>query len=266
MAPFVNIPGAGDPRVIHYTRLRDMDLRHSLEAEHGIFLGEGQKVIERALDAGHTPVSFLMTPRWAESFETRLAHVEAPCFVMSEAEIERVTGFHVHRGALAAFNRPQPRSCESLLANSRRLVVLEDVNDHANVGAIFRTVAALGWDGILLSPRCADPWYRRSLKVSMGAVLTLPFARVEDWYTLPDLLTASGYTSLAMTLAPDAVPLPSVRPETPLALIVGSEGHGLSHHWQTSSSTRVTIPMSRGVDSLNVAASVAIACWELAAR
>lgn len=264
MITFTPVATADDPRVHLYTGLRDMQLRQSLEAEHGIFMAEGEKVIERALAAGHEPLSFLLAPRWKEHLSRMLGTTDAPVYVMPEDEITSVTGFHVHRGALAAFRRPAPRSVEELLASSQRIVVLEDLTDHTNIGAIFRTVAALGWDGIVLSPRCADPWYRRSLKVSMGAVLTLPFAFVEDWYGLPDLLTRHGHPSLAMTLADDSVPLGSVEIPNRVALVVGAEGHGISDHWQQSATTRVTIPMREGIDSLNVAASVAIACWHLA--
>lgn len=251
-------PSADDLRV--FTHLRDVELRRSLEAEYGIYLAEGEKVIRRALAAGHAPHSFLLTERWLE----QLAELpDAPCFVMTESEIERLTGFHVHRGALAAMHRPEPRTAEDVLATARRVVIAEDLVDHTNLGAIFRTAAALGFDAVLLSPRCADPFYRRSIKVAMGAVFEVPHARVADWYAAPAMLRAAGFTTVAMTLAADAVPLHELDTPARVALIVGSEGNGLSDHWQRAADIRVTIPMAAGIDSLNVAASVAIACWHL---
>lgn len=182
-----------------------MQLRKSLETEHGLFMAEGHKIILRALEAGLVPRSFLVSPRWLEDLGPHIEDSSAEIFVLSEAEIETLTGFHVHRGALAAFERPSPQRSAELLSRHRRILVLEDLADHTNIGAIFRTAAALGWDAILLSPRCADPWYRRAIKVSMGAVFSVPFAYVDDWYRLPAELKASGFQSLAMTLAPDSV-------------------------------------------------------------
>lgn len=252
---------AADLRV--YCDLRDVQLRQAFEAEHGLYLAEGEKVIRRALQAGHAPHSFLLAARWIEPLADLLGATDAPCYVLSEAEIETLTGFHVHRGALAAIRRPSPVAPEVVLAGAKRVVVMEDLADHTNVGAVFRNVAALGWDAVLLSPRCADPYYRRAIKVSMGAVFSLPFARIEDWHGAPDLLHRTGFTTFAMTLADTSVPLDSVVAPERIALVVGSEGHGLSHRWESGSGVRVTIPMARGIDSLNVAASVAVACWHL---
>lgn len=242
-----------------------MQLRQSLETKHGLFMAEGEKIIVRALEQGLEPISFLLAPRWLENLRPLIDATSAECFVLEEPEIEKLTGFHVHRGALALFSRPRPRSAQALLEQANRVLVLEDLADHTNIGAIFRTAAALDWDAILLSPRCADPWYRRAIKVSMGAVFSMPFAYVDDWYGLPDQLSSASFRSLAMTLADDSIPLTEVRPDADekIALIVGSEGHGMSDHWQSGASTRVNIPMRDGIDSLNVAASVAIACWEL---
>ena len=154
-----------------------------------------------------------------------------------------------------------------MLDGTRRVLVLEDLVDHTNIGAVFRTVAALGFDAVVLSPRCADPLYRRAVKVAMGAVFRLPYARIDDWYAGPDLLRQAGFTTYAMTLADDAVPLDSVDADVErLAVVVGGEGHGLTDHWQRAADVRVTIPMAEGIDSLNVAASVAVACWHLRPR
>ena len=267
MAQIVRVSDTDDPRLDVYVRLRDVSLRRRLESERGIYLAEGEKVVRRSIEAGHRPVSFLMAPRWVDGLADVLETTAAPCFVLDESRIETLTGFHVHRGALAALERPPSLRPEQVLADAGRVVVIEDLADHANVGAIFRSAAALGFDAILLSPRCADPWYRRAIKTSMGAVFAVPFARVEDWYALPELLRRHDIRSLALTLADDSVDLDVVDPSLDrLAVIVGSEGHGLSDRWQNASDVRVRIPMAAGIDSLNAAASVAVACWHLRRR
>lgn len=259
---------SGDPRLAVYACLRDLDLRKSLESEHGLFMAEGEKIITRAFQQGLVPRSFLLAPRWLDGLRPLIEASGAECFVLPEAEIEQLTGFHVHRGALAAFARPTPFDARDLIAQSSRILVLEDLADHTNIGAIFRTAAALAWDSILLSPRCADPWYRRAVKVSMGAVFSMPFAYVDDWYGFPTLLGEYEFKSFAMTLADDSSPIDDVNfsCHDKIALIVGSEGHGMSSHWQETATDKLIIPMREGVDSLNVAASAAIACWELRSR
>lgn len=253
-----------DARLRDYVQLRDVQLRLNHETERGIYLAEGEKVVRRAIEAGHRARSFLVAPRWLAGLADLLDSTDAPCFVLEETEIERLTGFHVHRGALAAMERPEPHPVADLLTSARRLVVLEDLVDHTNIGAVFRSVAALAFDAVLLSPRCADPLYRRSVKVSMGSVFGVPHARLNDWYDAPTLLSEAGFTTYAMTLAADAVSLTEVRTDVErLAIVVGAEGHGLSDHWQRAADVRVTIPMAAGIDSLNVAASVAVACWHL---
>lgn len=249
-----------------FTELRDVQLRTVMESQQGVYIAEGEKVIRRAAGAGHQPRSFLLAPRWVDSLADVLDHYDVPCHVLDEREIERITGFHVHRGALAAFDRPKPTPVADLMAGAQRLVVVEDLVDHMNVGSVFRNAAAFGFDGIILSPRCADPFYRRSIKVAMGAVFSLPHARLDDWYSAPALLRDAGFTTYAMTLAHDAEPLDAVVPATRSTLIVGSEGPGLTDHWQRSADVRMTIPMAAGIDSLNVAASVAIACWHFAPK
>lgn len=264
MAQFVEVSDARDQRLRDYVDLRDVHLRKLLETERGIFLAEGEKVIRRAIESGNTPRSFLLSPRWRESLADVLDATDVTCFVLSEAAIESLTGFHVHRGALASLDRPELPEPATVLAGAKRIVVVEDLMDHTNVGAIFRSVAGLGFDAILLSPRCADPLYRRAIKVSMGSVFWLPYARIDDWYAAPDLLKAAGFTTYAMTLSADSIALDEVPTDVDkLALIVGSEGHGLSERWTTGSDYRVKIPMAPQIDSLNVAASVAVACWQL---
>jgi tRNA G18 (ribose-2'-O)-methylase SpoU len=267
VAQIVRLDDLDDPRLRDYTDLRDVQLRLRLEDERGLFLAEGEKVVRRAVESGHTPRSFLMSPRWLEGLADVLETTDAPCFVLDDAAIERLTGFHVHRGSLAALERPALPSPLQVLSDARRVVVVEDLADHTNVGAIFRSVAALGFDAILLSPRCADPLYRRAIKVSMGSVFWLPYARVDDWYSAPELLREAGFTTYAMTLADDSVSIEDVpRDVDRLAVFVGSEGHGLSTRWDQAADHRITIPMAADIDSLNVASSVAVACWELRPR
>jgi tRNA G18 (ribose-2'-O)-methylase SpoU len=267
MAELVTIATAEDRRLADYRDLRDVQLRRHLEAEQGLFLAEGEKVVRRALEAGYTPRSFLMAERWLPAVADLLDACDAPCYVVTEAIAEEVTGFHVHRGALASLERRPLPTVEEALAGARTVLVLEDVVDHTNVGAILRSGAALGVDAALLSPRCADPLYRRSIKVAMGAVFSLPWTRVGDWAdALPDL-SRRGFTTVALTLAPDAIPLETaVQGLDRVALVLGTEGHGLSRRWQESADRRATIPMSPGIDSLNVAAASAVACYVVARR
>ena len=187
--------------------------------------------------------------------------------MVSEALAEQVTGFHVHRGALASLARTPLPTVEEVLAGARSVLVLEDIVDHTNVGAIFRSGAALGFDAVLLSPRCADPLYRRSIKVAMGAVFTMPWTRLASWETALPELSSSGFTTVALTLAPDAVELEAaVAGLDQVALVLGSEGHGLSSRWEAAADRRAIIPMRAGIDSLNVAAASAVACYVTARR
>jgi tRNA G18 (ribose-2'-O)-methylase SpoU len=256
-----------DPRLTDYVRLRDTSLRKHLEFEQGLFIAEGEKVIRRAVRAGYRPRSFLLAERWLDALTDVVAEFAGvPVYVVSEALAEEVTGFHVHRGALASLRREQRHHVGDLLA-MRRLVVCEDIVDHTNVGAILRNVAGLGWDGVLLSPRSADPLYRRSIKVSMGTVFSLPWARLPDWHAAPALLQDAGFLTVALTLADDALPLPEaaaqLQQQSRLAVLVGTEGAGLSSRWADGAALRVRIPMCAGVDSLNVAAATAVACYAL---
>ncbi|MEP9383262.1 RNA methyltransferase [Nocardioides sp. KR10-350] len=267
MATLVEITDPDDPRLADYRDLRDVELRKSLEAQQGLFLAEGEKVVRRAVEGGFAPRSFLMAPRWLEGLAGVLSTTDAPCYVVSEALAEEVTGFHVHRGALASLERRPLPPVEDVLAGARSVLVLEDIVDHTNVGAIFRSGAALGFDAALLAPRCADPLYRRSIKVAMGAVFSLPWTRLPDWYAALPSLSATGFTTVALTLAPDASPIEdAVAGLDKVALVLGSEGHGLSERWQRSADRRAVIPMSAGIDSLNVAAATAVACYVTSRR
>jgi tRNA G18 (ribose-2'-O)-methylase SpoU len=267
MASIIEISDAADPRLGDYRDLRDVQLRQSMEAAHGLFLAEGEKVVRRAVAAGFDVRSFLLAPRWLDGLADVMAGTDAPCYVVSEALAEQVTGFHVHRGALASLARRPLPTVEEVLAGARTVVVCEDIVDHTNVGAIFRSAAAFGIDGALLSPRCADPLYRRSVKVAMGAVFALPWTRLTDWYDAVPHLSERGFTTVALTLGEDAVPLEeAVAGLEKVALLLGSEGHGLSTRWERSSDRRAVIPMRPGIDSLNVAAATAVACYETARR
>jgi tRNA G18 (ribose-2'-O)-methylase SpoU len=266
----LTVTDTADPRLADYVRLREASLRRHLESERGLFIAEGAKVIRRAIESGYQPRSFLLTQRWLEGLHDVLIRWPVvPVYVVTEDLAEQVTGFHVHRGALASLQREQRHSVEELLA-LQRLVVLEDIVDHTNVGAILRNAAGLGWDGALLSPRAADPLYRRSIKVSMGAVFSLPWARLEDWRAAPHILSAAGFLTVALSLAPDAVELSQlaagITPQTRVALMFGTEGSGLSKRWSDGAKVRARIPMSAGIDSLNVAAAAAIACYSLSPR
>lgn len=270
MATYVEVTDPLDERLHDYRDLRDVELRQSLEVEHGLFLAEGEKVVRRAVEAGHAPRSFLMAPRWLEGLKDVLERTDAPCYVVSEEMAEQVTGFHVHRGALASLHRqPLPTVAEVLgwaragSVDRARLAVLEDLVDHANVGAAFRSAAALGVDAVLLSPRCADPLYRRAVKVSMGAVFSVPWTRVEPWPSGLEELRAAGYFVAGMSLADDSITLDDlVAQEHPrLALVFGTEGHGLTRKVEGALDAKVVIPMMAGVDSLNVAASSAVAFY-----
>jgi tRNA G18 (ribose-2'-O)-methylase SpoU len=267
MATLVEVADPADPRLADYRDLRDVELRKSLENEHGLFLAEGQKVVRRAVEAGFAPRSFLMAPRWLDGLADVLATTEAPCYVLSEALAEEVTGFHVHRGALASLaRRPLPAVAE-VLDGARTVLVLEEIVDHTNVGAILRSGAALGVDAVLLAPRCADPLYRRAIKVAMGAVFTMPWTRLPDWYDALPAVSAAGFTTVALTLADDATPVEdAVAGLERVALVLGSEGHGLSPRWEESADRRAIIPMRAGIDSLNVAAATAVACYVTARR
>lgn len=265
--PRISITEPDDPRLADYVSLRDTSLRRHLESTHGLFIAEGEKVIRRAVEAGYRPRSLLLAERWLDSLSDVIErHPDVPVMVVTEELAEQVTGFHVHRGALASLHREIRHGVDDLL-QCRRLVVIEDVVDHTNVGAILRTAAALGWDGVLLAPRAADPLYRRSIKVAMGAVFSLPWARLENWANAPDLLRDNGFTTLALALDSDSITLDEAVVEhgndERLAIMVGTEGAGLSRRWIDGANRVVRIPMAAGIDSLNVGAATAVACWAL---
>jgi tRNA G18 (ribose-2'-O)-methylase SpoU len=264
----VHVDDPADPRVADYTSLTDMALRRTREPAEGLYLAESEKVIRRALAAGHRPRSYLMAPRWLTDLADLVADAEragVPVYVGEAEVLKSLTGFHLHRGAIAAMHRPALPSVESVVSGARRVAVLEDVVDHTNVGAMFRSAAALGVDAVLVTPRCADPLYRRSVRVSMGTVFQVPWTRIDPWPAGVNVLRDNGFTVASLALSDDAVALDELAAQPPerLALVLGTEGHGLSERTVSSSDVVVRIPMSGGVDSLNVAAASAVAFWAL---
>ena len=262
----VRIQDPADPRLTDYLALTDVELRKRTEPERGLFIAEGEKVIQRAVDAGYPMRSMLLSDKWLPLMTPVLEATGATAYVGEPALLEQITGFHVHRGALAAMARKELPDPGKILESARRIVVLEGVNNHTNVGAIFRGAAALGMDAVLLAPDCADPLYRRSVRVSMGTVFAIPWSKLEPWPQALDLLAEHGYRRIALTPAEDAVDLRALRlePDEKAALFLGSEGEGLTPRAFAACDLQVRIPMAAGVDSLNVAAAAAVACYALA--
>ena len=274
MACFTHVSDPRDPRLTDYLSLTDVELRKSLEAEHGLFVAEGEKVIRRAVAAGYRVRSLLATEQKAAGLADLAAVCGGPAYVLPAPVAEQLTGYHVHRGALAAMDRrPLPAVAEVLAGAAgkgpaSRVLVLEDIVDHGNVGGIFRCAAALGVDGVILSPRCADPLYRRAVKVAMGAVFAVPYARMTDWYGGLAEVRAAGFRLLALTPDQSATAIEAASQGERVALMLGTEGDGLSSRWLHEADEPVCIPMdlsamAAGVDSLNVVAAAAIACHSL---
>lgn len=266
--PVVRLDDPSDPRLSDYRDLTDVALRRRSEPAEGLYIAESAKVIARALAAGHRPRSVLVQQKWLADAEPLAG--DAPVYLVSDAVAEQLTGYAIHRGALAAMHRPALPSVAEVVAGARLVLVLEDIVDHTNVGAAFRAAAGLGADAVLVTPRCADPLYRRSVRVSMGTVFQVPWTRIPDgpgggWRAARDTLREAGLHVAALALADDAVPLEAfagARPDR-VALVLGAEGDGLSRSALASADTIVTIPMSGGVDSLNVASAAAVALWAL---
>lgn len=270
-----------DSRLDDYTRLKDVKLRSKIEPERGLYMAESANVIERAIRAGHRPRSFLMSRRWLPTLDTLIEAAtgardgaDVPVFVADEHVLEQMTGFHLHRGALAAMQRPVLPSLDGLLATARsgeparRVVVLENLVDHTNVGAAFRSAAALGVDAVLVTPQCADPLYRRAVRVSMGTVFQVPWTRLDSWPGDIATLQGAGFTVASLALSDDSVSLdefaslPALHgPAARLAMVMGTEGDGLGWRTIAACDYTVKIPMDHGVDSLNVAAASAVVFW-----
>lgn len=263
----VEVDDPADPRLADYVGLTDSVRRLKHEPESGFFLAEGQLVMRRAAQAGCRPRSLLLAPNRVDDLLPELRALDCPVYVASSEVLHAVTGFHVHRGALGAFGRLPVPTADELLTTARRILVLEDVNSPTNLGAIFRSAAGLGMDAVLLSPTCCDPLYRRAVRVSMGEVLAVPYAYLDRWPAV-ESIRARGFRVLALTPASDAVPLQHLvlPPDDRVAVLLGAEGPGLSDAAMAASDVRVRIPMAAGVDSLNVGAAAAVACWAVGRR
>jgi tRNA G18 (ribose-2'-O)-methylase SpoU len=294
---FHYLESADDPRVSDYTQLTDVHLRKLREPEEGMYIAESSRVLRRALAAGHQPRSFFLAEKWLEDLDDVFRQFpDVPVYIGQAKLLEEITGFHLHRGAMAAMHRPTPVPLETLLAGARRVAILEDIvdhtnvsgrkirsgsspdeaaphrsriavlenlTDHTNVGAVFRSAAAIGVDAVLVSPQCADPLYRRSIRVSMGTVFQVPWTRIESWPGDLEFLKEAGYFVAGMSLGEGSITLDELvaQDHQNLALVFGTEGEGLRSETDQVLDARVTIPMMNGVDSLNVAASSAVAFY-----
>ncbi len=273
MPQIIRSVAADDPRLADYLDLTDVALRRRLEPAGGLYLAEGIKVLTRALRAGHRPRSVLTLESRLDDVQSALSEAgseassDVPVFAVDAGLIASITGFDVHRGVLASMHRPELPDPESLLANARTVVVIEDVVEHANVGAIFRSAAALGANAVLVTPRCADPLYRRSVKVSMGTVFQVPWARI-PWPQGYAMIKDAGLHLVALALAEAAIELDDFTARAPerIALLLGTEGDGLSRRAVAEADTTIRIDMAGEVDSLNVAAASAVALHALRRR
>ena len=273
----VRIEDPADERLADYRDLTDVALRRVREPAEGLYIAESAKVIARAVAAGHRPRSVLTQERWRADAEALAG--DAPVYLVPDDVAEQLTGYAVHRGALAAMHRPALPAVADVVSGARLVLILEDLVDHTNVGAAFRAAAGLGADAVLVSPRCADPLYRRSVRVSMGTVFQVPWTRLPEgpggaggrggsgrsWEVSRGILHDAGLHIAALALADGAVPLDAFAAARPaqVALVLGTEGDGLSRRAIAAADTVVTIPMAGGVDSLNVASAAAVALWAL---
>lgn len=281
---FIHLDSIDDERVAAYVNLTEIQLRNRLEPSKGLFIAESPKVIDRALAAGREPISLLVEESWIDGMSGMFDVIEKrwgdgiPVYVASLEQLKRLTGYRLHRGALAAMKRWSLPSVEEVCRGARRVAVMENIVDHTNVGALMRSAAALDVDAVLVTPSCGDPLYRRAARVSMGTVFQVPWTRIggDDKHYWPFTgmreLHGLGFTTVAMALEDDSISLAELvrrlnNTETEsdhidkLALIFGTEGDGLSHHTISRADLTVKIPMSHGVDSLNVAASSAVAFY-----
>lgn len=281
---FIHLDSIDDERVAAYVNLTEIQLRNRLEPSKGLFIAESPKVIDRALAAGREPISLLVEESWIDGMSGMFDVIEKrwgdgiPVYVASPEQLKRLTGYRLYRGALAAMKRWSLPSVEEVCRGARRVAVMENIVDHTNVGALMRSAAALDVDAVLVTPSCGDPLYRRAARVSMGTVFQVPWTRIggDDKHYWPFTgmreLHGLGFTTVAMALEDDSISLAELvrrlnNTETEsdhidkLALIFGTEGDGLSHHTISRADLTVKIPMSHGVDSLNVAASSAVAFY-----
>jgi tRNA G18 (ribose-2'-O)-methylase SpoU len=258
------IDDPGDPRVGDFFHLNDPELRRRLEGDHGFFVAEGALVIRQLLRSPYPVRSVLVTPHGLAALEADLAGTEAPVFLADQPVMAAIAGFHFHRGALASAARRPPAPVDEVVAGTARLLLVEGVNDNENLGALFRNAAAFGVGGLVLDRATADPLYRRTVRVSMGHALRLPFARVDHATAAVGRLQALGFEVLALTPAATAEDVADIELRPRQALLVGAEGPGLTAAALEAADRRVRIPMAPGVDSLNVATAAAIALHHLA--
>ncbi len=268
LVELLRVTNPDDRRLDDYRALTDTALRSVSDPAGGLYIAESTKVIARAVAAGHHPRSVLVQERRVEDIRAIVGELDVPVYVVPDEVAEALTGFAVHRGTIASMHRPDLPTVREVIDSATLVLILENVGDHTNVGAAFRAAAALGADAVLVSPGGADPLYRRSVRVSMGTVFQVPWTRITDWASAVTDLHAAGFDVAALALSDDAVTLDAYvasRPER-VALVMGSEGDGLSRTALDEADTVVTIPMSGGVDSLNVASAAAVALWALGRR
>lgn len=272
MSQIIHITDFSDPALDVFARLTEAQLRNKLEPEKGIFIAESAKVIRTALQAGYEPLSMLMENKHVEGQGAELIAMcpDTPIYVADAAILEKLTGYKVTRGVLCAMRRKPPRTVEEVCANAKRIAILEGIVDTTNIGAIFRSAAALGMDAVLVTPTCGDPLYRRAVRVSMGTVFQIPWARIgdcpADWPEKGmELLHNMGFKTAALALTDRSVSIedPALAAEEKLAVILGTEGDGLMASTIDAADYTVKIPMAHGVDSLNVGNAAAVAFWEL---
>lgn len=245
--------------IAYFTELTDIGLRTRTETDFGIFMAEGELTIRRAIEHGFEMIAVMAEGRWLDLLSDCIPQT-AIVIEDDQEKLSEVTGFVIHRGAMAAFHRPRPMTAEELVSSRSRLLLLEGLVNHTNVGAIFRSATALGAEGILIGPDCADPLYRRSIRTSMGAVFSMPWARVE-WDEF--LTLTQHWDRIALTPAPGSVDIREWKAAGPLVLMVGTEGEGLTKRALDAATVKVRIPMAPGIDSLNAAAATAVACFEV---
>lgn len=266
-ANVVDVDDPADPRLDDFRNLNSIDRRPDLPSGRGLVIAEGVLVVQRMLMSRFTPRAFLGTDRRLRELSDDLARTDAPYYRASAEVMAEVVGFHLNRGVLGAAPRPAELSLDDVLSGARTVAVLEGVNDHENLGSIFRNAAGLDVDAVVFGTGCADPLYRRAVRVSMGHALLVPYAWAPDWPSDLDLLRDNGFRVLAMTPAPSAPSLADAMAGLAgdrVAMLVGAEGPGLSERAMRASDVRVRIPMSRGTDSLNVATAAALAFYERA--
>jgi tRNA G18 (ribose-2'-O)-methylase SpoU len=256
---------AADGALRDYTDLTDVALRKVREPAEGIYIAESPKVIRRAVAAGHVPRSALVLAEKVDEVVHALDGFDCPVYLGSQEILQAIAGFHLHRGALASFERPALPTLATVLETARTVVICEDIVDHTNVGAIFRAVAGMGADAVLITPRCADPLYRRSIRVSMGAVFSVPWTRTLDWPATRDALHEFGFHIAALALTDVSISLSEFARDRPerVALVLGTEGDGITDEAMNIVDSVVRIPMRSGVDSLNVASASAVALYAL---